>query len=174
MMLQRVSTRRRIPPWPMLLLLAAGAFVIFYPLYYYIDGIVTGGIHTRGNLLQVDLKAMSNFDMDQSAGTTSDIPAIYRQLDGRRVLLTGQMWDPYTASGSICNFSLVYSINNCCFIGPPKVQHFVQATVPQGHRVDYYPNDFVQVVGTLHVGVQSAKGQVQSVYRIDVEKVVPE
>jgi hypothetical protein len=29
----------------------------------------------------------------------------------------------------------------------------------------------VDVVGTLHAGVQAAEGHVQSVYRIDVEKV---
>jgi hypothetical protein len=108
--------------------------------------------------------------MDQDTGTTDDIPVRYRQLDGKRVLMTGQMWDPYAADGRIRAFTLVYSISNCCFNGPPKVQHFIQATVPSGQAVEY-SSDFVDVVGTLHVGVQAAEGHVQSVYRIDVEKV---
>jgi hypothetical protein len=104
-------------------------------------------------------------------GTNDDIPKRYRQLDGKRVLLTGQMYEPYTAEGKIRAFTLVYSISNCCFNGPPKVQHFIQAIVPVGKSVEYSP-DFVDVVGTLHVGVESGEGHVQSVYRIDVEKVV--
>ena len=67
-------------------------------------------------------------------------------------------------------FTLVYSISNCCFNGPPKVQHFVAASVLPGGEAEY-SSDLVDVVGTLHVGVQTAEGHVQSVYRIDVEKV---
>jgi hypothetical protein len=85
-------------------------------------------------------------------------------------LLTGQIYDPDVADGNIHTFTLVYSIANCCFNGPPKVQHFVAASVIPGHEARY-SSDLVDVVGTLHVGVQSAAGHVQSVYRIDVEKV---
>jgi hypothetical protein len=80
------------------------------------------------------------------------------------------MWDPYTTDGRVSNFSLVYSINYCCFNGPPKVQHFIQATVLPGHHANYY-SDFVDVTGILHVGVHQTNGHVQSVYRLDVERV---
>ena len=155
---------------PTVLVIAAAAFVVVYPVYLYVDTMVTGGIHDRGDLLTVDLKAMSNFEMDQNHGTSEDIPELYRKLEGKRVMLTGQMWDPYATAGRVSNFSLVYSINNCCFNGPPKVQHFVQASMLPGHHADYYA-DFVNVVGILHVGVKSANGHVQSVYRIDVERI---
>jgi hypothetical protein len=151
-------------------LIATALFLFGYPIFLYTDTLITGGITRRGDLLVVDLKALSSFEMDQDTGTTQDIPLRYRQLDGKRVLLVGQMWDPYVADGKIRIFTLVYSISNCCFNGPPKIQHFIQATVPPGHAVEYSP-DFVDVVGTLHVGVQAAEGHVQSVYRIDVEKV---
>ncbi len=157
--------------WRGLMLLATVVFLFGYPTYVYMDSVITGGITRRGDLLVVDLKAMSNFEMDQDAGTTQDIPLRYRQLDGKRVLLTGQMYEPYVANGNIRSFTLVYSITNCCFNGPPKIQHFVAASVLPGHEAEY-SSDFVDVVGTLHVGVQSAAGHVQSVYRIDVEKVV--
>jgi hypothetical protein len=156
--------------WPAFWAIATLVFLFGYPAYLYVDTLITGGITQRGDLLVVDLKALSSFEMDQDSGTSDDIPQRYRALDGKRVLLTGQMWDPYTASGKIRAFTLVYSISNCCFNGPPRVQHFIQATVPAGKDIDYSP-DFVDVVGTLHVGVQSAAGHVQSVYRIDVEKM---
>lgn len=164
--------RRPQITWRALLLAATVVFLFGYPIWVYTDALVTGGITQRGDLLVVDLKALSSFEMDQDAGTNSDIPQKYRNLDGKRVLLTGQMWSPYAAAdGQIRTFTLVYSISNCCFNGPPKVQHFVQATVPSGKSVSYW-SDFVDVVGTLHVGVQSDAGHVQSVYRIDVEKVI--
>ena len=159
-----------IRSWRTYALIATALFLFGYPIYVYTDALITGGITRRGDLLVVDLKALSSFEMDQDTGTTQDIPLRYRQLDGKRVLLVGQMWDPYVADGQIRIFTLVYSISNCCFNGPPKIQHFIQATVPIGKAVEYSP-DFVDVVGTLHVGVESAAGHVQSVYRIDVENV---
>jgi hypothetical protein len=161
-----------IPSWRTLALIATAVFLFGYPIFEYADIWLTGGITHQGNLLVVDLKALSSFEMDQDNGTDNDIPQRYRQLDGKKVLLIGQMYDPYAADdGQVRVFTLVYSISNCCFNGPPKVQHFIQAVVPSSlQSVDYSP-DFVDVVGTLHVGVESAEGHVQSVYRIDVEKV---
>ncbi len=153
-----------------LMLVATVVFLFGYPTYLYMDSVITGGIVKRGDLLVVDLKAMSSFEMDQDAGTNADIPLRYRQLDGKRVLLTGQMYEPDDAGGNVHTFTLVYSIANCCFNGPPKVQHFVQALVIPGHAAEY-SSDLVDVVGTLHVGVQAGEGHVQSVYRIDVERV---
>jgi hypothetical protein len=156
--------------WRALGLIATAIFLFGYPIYIYTDALITGGITQRGDLLVVDLKALSSFEMDQDTGTTDDIPKRYRDLNNKRVLLTGQMWQPYAADGKIRAFTLVYSISNCCFNGPPRVQHFIQATVPPGQAVDYTSN-FVDVIGTLHVGVEQGEGHVQSVYRIDVEKV---
>jgi hypothetical protein len=158
--------------WRTWALIGTAIFLFGYPIFEYAETAITGGISRRGDLLVVDLKALSSFEMDQDNGTNDDIPVRYRQLDGKRVLLIGQMYNPYAASdGQIRVFTLVYSISNCCFNGPPKVQHFIQATVPQGKGVNDWSGDFVNVVGTLHVGVQSAEGHVQSVYRIDVDSV---
>lgn len=160
---------RRIT-WRGLMLVATAVFLFAYPTCVYTWSLITGGITRQGDLLKVDLQAMSSFEMDQDAGTNDDIPLRYRQLDGKRVVLTGQMYEPYVANGKIHNFTLVYSITNCCFNGPPKVQHFIQAMVLPGRSVEY-SGDLVDVIGTLHVGVRSGEGHVQSVYRIDVEKV---
>jgi len=149
---------------------AAAAFVLFYPIYTVVESAITHGIHQTGNLLIVDMKAMSDFNMDQANGATADIPRYYRDLDGKRVMLAGEMWLPDTASGPLDRFQLCYSISSCCFNGPPKVQHFVKATVLPGHDVEF-TQGIVNVVGTLHVGVERGDGLVKSVYRMDVEKV---
>jgi hypothetical protein len=164
--------RRRITLRGAMLTLMA-AFLVGYPIYFYLNEKLTSGIHQNGDLLDVDLKSMSSFEMDQEAGTNDQIPQVYRNLDGKRVRLIGQMWSPITTDPTARNFVLVYSITNCCFNGPPKVQHLVQATVLSGKKVEMLPN-YVEVTGTLHVGVQSDSGHVQSVYRLDVEQVVPQ
>jgi hypothetical protein len=159
--------------WRMGLVLAAAAFVVGYPIYIFLDQAITHGIHHRGDLLDVDLKAMSSFDMDQVHGVTSDIPRPYRELDGKRVLLAGEIWAPDSAANQLDHFQLCYSISRCCFMGPPLVQHFVGATVSGGRTINYAPG-IVNVIGTLHVGVQRGdNGQVASVYRIDVDRVDP-
>lgn len=147
-------------------------FVIGYPVYIYLEATITGGISQRGDLLVVDLKAMSTFEMDQVNATDEDIPRKWRELDGKRVECSGEMWSPYSAGGRLGGFQLCYSIAKCCFNGPPKVQHFVQVTVPEGRSVDYHQG-LVHVTGTLRVGVTRAQGKVQSVYRLEVETVTP-
>jgi hypothetical protein len=156
--------------WRMGLLVLVAAFVVGYPFYLYVYAAVTGGITHQGNLTVVDLKAMSNFSMDQDNGVNGDIPPRFLQLNGTRVKLRGQMWVPYAAAGKVDEFSLVYSISNCCFNGPPLVQHFVQAKVVGKNPVNF-SDGFVDVVGTLHVGVKSVDGHIQSVYRLDVDQV---
>ena len=148
-------------------------YILLYPLYRGVDAALSHGIHRHGNTYSVDLRAMSDFELNQIDGKTQDIPKPFRDLDGKPVMLVGQMWSPTGAGGKVRNFDLVYSITNCCFNGPPKVQHFVHATVPPESSVQFTPAPVV-VTGTLHVGAQTAGGALQSVYRIDVDRVQPD
>jgi hypothetical protein len=154
------------------LVLGTAGFVLFYPLYYVLEAAITHGIHRRGDLLVVDLHAMSNFNLDQQSGRDTDIPQPYRELDGKRVELAGEIWAPDSAANLLNRFQLCYSIASCCFSGPPRIQHFVKATVMPGRDIEY-TQGIVNVIGTLHVGVERAGDQVTSVYRMDVEKVEP-
>jgi hypothetical protein len=165
--LRRLSRRLT---WQTVLTIAAAAFVLAYPIYTVLDEAATHGIRQVGNLTVVDLKAMSDFSFDQVKGINSDIPAVYRRLNGKRVMLAGQMWLPDSATGKLTRFELVYSVATCCFAGPPLVQHFVDARVLPGHTVDYTSGQ-VDVIGVLHVGVVRSGGAVASIYRIDVQKV---
>lgn len=119
---------------------------------------------------RIDLKAMSSFPFDQANGSIEDIPKIWREQNGKQVVLYGEMWQPQVAAGKISNFELVYSIAKCCFSGPPQIQHFVQAKVVPGKTVDYY-DGLVKVTGTLRVNVIKGDGRVRSVYQLEVESV---
>ena len=147
--------------------------LIGVPTYWYLDAAITGGVKdVGGGYKEVDLKAMSNFIFDQTSGTINDVPEKWRKLDGQKVILYGEMWQPYQAGDSVGGFELVYSIAKCCFSGPPQVQHFVKATVVNGKKVGYY-DGLVKVTGTLHVNVKKSEGKVERVYELDVDSVDP-
>jgi hypothetical protein len=160
--------------WRIAVFAAVILMLVGVPFYIWADEVITGGIHNHGSYKEVDLKAMSSFDMDQINGTMQDIPQKFRNLEGQKVLLIGEMWAPVDAGdGTLAYFVLVYSKTKCCFNGPPLAQHFVDGNVMQGASVYYYETP-VKVWGTLHVYVRKdAGGVIKSIYHVDIEKVDP-
>src|SRR5438132_827535 len=62
------------------------------PLYWYLSVALTGGIRDAGNgYKDVDLYSMVTFPFDQKYGTLEDVPLKYRDLNGKKVILTGEM-----------------------------------------------------------------------------------
>ena len=169
----KVPLSQRINP-RVLIFAAVILLVIGYPLYIFISESVTGGVHDYGSFKLVDLKAMSNFEMDQYTATADSIPPQWRALDGQKVALDGEIWDAQGAGDKLKKFQLCYSIAKCCFNGPPKVQHFVDSTVADNASVNYSDN-LVRVTGTLHVKVKHDDGspKITSIYQLDVDKVEP-
>ncbi len=142
--------------------------------YTFIKLSVSSGIEQVGDYKQVDLKAMGNFPFDDSFDTEKAVPDVYKKLDGQKVLLIGQMYVDFTAEPLVDRFQLVYSIQNCCFNGPPRVQERVFAHVPPGStkKMPVY-GVLTDVYGTLHIRAQREKGRVVSLYDMDVEKLRP-
>lgn len=158
--------------WRILIFAAAMAVLVGFPVYWLVDSMVSGGIKDRGDYKEVDLKAMSDWDFDQTRGTIDDVPERWRELDGERVLLTGEMVATNAYGGKLKEFELVYSISKCCLSGPPQIQHFIEGRVVDGDAVPYY-NGLVRVLGTLHVDVERDEGKVSRIYKLDVERVDP-
>lgn len=146
--------------------------LIGFPLYMFVREKFTGGIINRGDYLEVNLKATGNFVMDPAKATLEVIPQRYRELDGKRVMFEGEMYAPDEAGDQVSRFQLVYSIQACCFSGPPKVQERVFAVVPNNGKVDYHYGQ-VRVFGTLRVNLKREQGLITSVYEMDVESVEP-
>ena len=140
------------------------------PVYWYVDQVISGGVKHVGDLTLVDLKAMSLFPFDQTNGKQADVPAKWRELDGKKVQVVGEMYVTDSAADEVSRFQLVYSIGKCCFSGPPQIQHFVQAKGRSGKFLPLYQG-LVTVTGTLHVNVVPGPERVQSVYQMDVDSV---
>jgi hypothetical protein len=155
----------------LLLGLVAAPFVYFG--YVIVDQAMNKGVVNRGSYYDVDLKSLGYFPFDADKDGIDDIPQRWRGLDGKRVALVGEMWTGGSSAPKVSAFELVYSIQKCCFGGPPKVQERVFAKVPNGGTVPYHWQA-VRVVGTLHVGVKRDEtGQIISVYEMDVDSVDP-
>ena len=162
---QRVNLR-------LIVFLAFLAVVIGYPAYVYLDAAMTGGVkRVEGGYMEVDLKAMSTYHFDQQDGTMDNIPSKWRELDGKKVVLYGEIAPTMTSAGPfIETFQLCYSVAKCCYSGPPQVQHFVDSRPVPGAQLSY-SSGLVKVKGTLHVNVKRGEGKVQSVYQMDVESL---
>ena len=154
------------------LLAAIAMLFIGFPFFNWARDAMTGGIIRHGDYAEVNLKAMSSFELDQVNGQITDIPQRFRDLEGKRVALVGEMWAQKDAGdGTLSYFQLCYSRTKCCFNGPPLAQHFVDSNVKRGTEV-YYDPGMVRVWGTLHVRMRRDPGGViKSVYAVDVDRV---
>lgn len=156
----------------MIVFIGVIAFLIGYPIYVLIDAQLSGGIKSvSGGYKQVDLKALGNFVFDPQNGTVNDVPAKYRELDGQKVLLIGEMYAD-NATSEANRFQLVYSIAKCCFGGPPKVQERVFCVVPNDGSVPLMGGQ-TRVTGTLHIAAKKEGDTVNSLYTLEVHKVEP-
>jgi hypothetical protein len=152
-------------------------FLLGWPIYTFLSETLTGGIHDRGSYKEVNLKALGQFDFEPTGGTVADVPSQYRGLDGQKVLLEGEIYDPQEAGKDITEFQLVYSIQKCCFGGPPRVQERVFCTVPSG-KLQYQYGVYHKVFGTLHVTLKREKlkdgrTEVVEVYHLDAIHAEP-
>ncbi len=176
MTLEYQNPRARIPlsqriNLRMIVFIGVIVMLVGYPVYTLIDAQLTGGIKDIGGGYKlVDLKAMSTYTFDQDNGSLQDIPDKWRALNGQKVVLYGELWQPTGVDDQMQRFDLCYSIAKCCFNGPPQVQHFVHARVLPGKSAQYHDN-LVKVTGILHVDVKKDAGKVASVYQLDADSV---
>jgi hypothetical protein len=135
---------------------------------------ITGGVTDRGAYKEVDLKALGNFPFDDTEGKIEDVPQRFRDLDGKKVRLTGFMYSPESAGNRGRRFQFVYDVANCCFNGPPQVQERVFGYAKED--VDLFPQTlFAEVTGTLHVRPikDPVTGKITSLFDMDVESSKP-
>jgi hypothetical protein len=138
---------------------------------------VIGGALVRGGFrgpryIAVDLKYLGWFVLDPRLGVTSDVPLIFRELDGQRVSLAGEVigGDP---SSLPTDFQLLYS-NVHGHSPPPPVQERMFATIPAGSRVKLPADGYWNVSGILRVKLKRAvTGDIVEVFHLDVERIDP-
>jgi hypothetical protein len=164
--------------WRILTFVAIFGVLLGMPIYVYLDSVISGGIKNRGEYFEVDLKAMSSFPFDDMNGTVDDVPEKFRALDGKKVVLRGEIApSSFNAVGADNYFQLVYSVAKCCYSGPPQIQHFVQSTIRPdvpASAVRFGSASQVLVTGTLSVRVtRDETNKINGVYHLNVESIRP-
>jgi hypothetical protein len=139
-----------------------------YPLWHGAKALFVGPIQQVGEYKKVNLKALGNFPF---YGEWEEIPAMWRALDGEKVLLEGEVFAPNEAGDRMTQFQLVWNIEKCCFEGEPRVQERVFAIVPPEMKQRNLNMQGARVYGTLHVKIKRDEGEIISVYELDVERI---
>ena len=122
----------------------------------------------------IDVAELGKFDLDQANGVDADIPRPIRELNGRRITLLGEMWQPMLKEGTDADveaFDLA-KLDHSSSWQSLRVQDFVLCRVPPERKIAYYPNA-VQVTGTLQVGIQKDNGRIFTAFTMDVDSVQP-
>jgi hypothetical protein len=149
--------------------------LVGYALKVTYESVIQGGVVNRGDYFDVELKAMSNFEMDQQKGTLADVPQRFRDLNGKKVLLIGEVAPlGNTAGDKAKEFQLCYSVAKCCFGGPPKVQHFVLCRSRDGKPMpNYLGVPQIKIFGTLHINPVHEGDAISSLFQMDIERIEP-
>lgn len=167
--------RRLLQNWRLLSFFGVCFLVFGYFGYTIIGESLSSGIHKEGNYNVVNLKALGQFVFDSATGVDTDVPSVYRALDGKKVQLQGFMVVTNSAAAQVSNCQLVWNVQKCCFGGPPMVQERVFLHTPPYKKMNRYDQyTFVTVTGTLHVKIQKDPvAGVISVYDMTLDNVTP-
>lgn len=149
--------------------------LVGYAMKVTYESVIQGGVINKGDYYEVELKAMSNFDMDPKLGSVDDVAPRFRSLNGKKVLLRGEIAPTgFSAGPEVDEFQICYSVATCCLSGIPKAQHFVACTAPKGKMLKNFGSSAsVNVYGKLHINVIKDGGVVKSIFQMDVERVDP-
>jgi hypothetical protein len=148
------------------------AAVVLVPVGFVLWQFLKPNVMKLGDVSEVELRWLSDFDLNTETATDADIPKDRRDLDGKRVVLRGEMWRPDGAT-HVKKFQLVYSIARCCVTSTPKIQHFLNSTMVDGQTTEGWEYRLVEARGTLHVGIERDKttNKIRSVFRMDAQSV---
>jgi hypothetical protein len=103
--------------------------------------------------------------------TPTVFPRAIKALGGQEVYIRGFMMPYDEDAQGVLSFMLVRSVLICCFGQPPRLNEIVMCQMPKGEHAKFYSNIPVRVYGRLLVGEIREFGQVQALYRLQVEKV---
>jgi hypothetical protein len=126
-----------------------------------------------GRPYRTDVNSLGSFPFDENRNGDDAIPGDRCGLDGRRVVIVGELYVPFWTGNGASQFQIAEPGSTERRFDPPRVQERVFATAAPEIELPGSTGSTVEVHGTLHVGVEREDGQLASVFRIDVERVVP-
>lgn len=139
-----------------------------------IDGHLDVGFEILGGyafkLTKAGATAIGAGDATALAAVNAQIPELIRQLDGKKVAVSGYMLPMKMEGALTTEFLLVANSMLCCYgVIPPMNQW---ATVKMTRRGVTAQQDVpIQVFGTLRVQTRIENGALSAIYHLDAERV---
>lgn len=111
------------------------------------DYSTVNAIETENGALKIDFDFLGGFDYEKD-GT---VPEAVKELDGKKVKITGFMLPVDFESGAVDRFMLMNFRVGCCFDVMPRVNEFVYVEMPEGISTKYLTDIPLAVTGRLEV-----------------------
>jgi hypothetical protein len=132
-----------------------------------------------GDFLPVTFGTLSSYyyeipSIDDPAAKTApkdQIPQPIKNLNGKKVALTGFMVPTDLKNGKTTRFLLVKDQSLCCFGRMPRMNELVSVRMNDGKAARVILDQPVTVFGKIDVGELIDKGEVESIYRLNSEDV---
>lgn len=113
-----------------------------------------------------DLDLLKVLGMDEvKPGADKYFPDWLKQLDGKRVVLRGFMYPPYSETG-IKRFAFARDNQICCFGRNPKIYDLFLVTLKMGVTTNYIANRPFDVAGTFYIDPVDEDGELLQMYEI--------
>ena len=113
-----------------------------------------------------DLDLLKVLGMDEvKPGAEKYFPEWLKQLDGKRVVLRGFMYPPYSETG-IKRFAFARDNQICCFGRNPKIYDLFLVTLNTGVTTNYIANRPFDVAGTFYINPVEEEGELLQMYEI--------
>jgi len=113
-----------------------------------------------------DLDLLKILGMDEvKPGAEKYFPDWLQELDGKRIVLRGFMYPPYSETG-IKRFAFARDNQICCFGRNPKIYDLFLVTLKDGETTDYIANRPFDVAGTFHIEPVVEDGELLQMYEI--------
>jgi hypothetical protein len=120
---------------------------------------------------ELTVRELSDFPLDQVNGAVADVPIRWRNLDGQRVALVGNLWAPTVDSSGTCiQFQLTCQVDERT---PPAAQRFVSCSTVQPMPEWTSTMDVVRATGILRINIVHKNGVIASVFSLDVDRLEP-
>jgi hypothetical protein len=121
----------------------------------------------------VDIGELSDFELDQQGHGMPEIPQKCRDLDGKQIIFSAQMWEPQiSADGLVKQFEARDPKVKYSSFQPRRAQNCWVCEPSAGVKIDYTDMP-VRITGRFHVVItrDMDNNRIWSVFHVDVDEI---
>ena len=119
-----------------------------------------------------DWRQLSDAEYIASLAYDTEIPDEVKQIDGKKVAITGFMLPIDVDKGKVKRFLLLKSTMSCCFGVAPRINEVIYVEYPKKQKIQTVMDMPITVFGKLSVGQQFREDlMLMGVYQLELDEV---